>query len=286
MKTISYVLFSILLLASTACQKHQESATILVEEPSSLQVSIHEIDLDVSEDGFNNKALDGPVGEPVDKSDFYFYLAASEETNWKQVSTIEAGSDLILFPNLNKGEKYDIYASTIPYSSSFESIGDFSFPTQEVAGEFYKGKATTADLEKGKNAISVPVSLQVFSFDIRFKEGVKDELCSQLYITDSNEPYYFSYKQKEKETTITWTLLKDKEFISKEVFALPADGDIMVSLYTKNYEGSKILIKSTMIASPEAGKRYIVSPSTKLSELSPDISIDLDWSESEETIDF
>ncbi|MFV0521312.1 MAG: hypothetical protein ACK5MI_02615 [Mangrovibacterium sp.] len=269
MRTKVYVL--ILIFSCLACQKFNSS----VSEPVSLNIQIQEVGLDISEDGFNSKSLDGPGGQSVSLSDLYIYIVESGETDFSKAQCLSkpnSGS----FTEVYYGKSYDIYATTLPYSNFNILDNDFSFPARDPSGELYQGKITTEALTSGENNITLPISLQTFYFDVDFA-------ANNDAINDILGVYFISFKQNNKE--YIWYYSST----NTPVYGLSSDGSIEISLYkggyTKPEEG--ILVKSTLIENPETGKRYVITANENTNTSGNlDLSIVFDWDDSETAIEF
>ncbi|MFV0366787.1 MAG: hypothetical protein ACK5JS_09945 [Mangrovibacterium sp.] len=244
----------ILIATCSACKKSNTSSII---EPVSLNIQISETRLDVSEEVFHPRTIDGPEGESVDVNDFFFYFKEKDSsTTFDNALTPES--------TLSSGKCYDIYASTVAYTD-FGVVSSLSFPTREATGELYEGFITTDELTYGENSITIPVALKTFHIDVDFKN--KEEIVKIIgnffiSVTQNEESLYWSIEGTEN-TAPAYGLGGEKMLIEF------LDGTI--------YSPDKAeVIKSITIESPEAGKRYVITPTTNATG-NISINLESDW---------
>ncbi len=243
-----------------------------VSEPTSLDVHIKEINLEISEDDFKSKKLDGPNGESVKTSDFLFYLVEAGATTLEGAEFTN-GIVSNKFTNVNFNQAYDIYASTIHCPEIGEISANRTFPTQSFYGEFYQGKITTEPLKVGENFITIPIQLQTFYLDVDFSSSQ-----AALNALFGNNMYYITATQNGVE-------LKWDTSTTTPMYGLPIDGSIEVTLYQRTPLGKNFALKTVLIEDPQVGKRYIVIPDANMSvSSSVGIYITTDWDNTETSI--
>lgn len=264
--------FTILAIACSSCSKN---SNFNEEELTTLNFKIQEVDFDLSEDGFNAKSLDGPNGETVSAQDFYFYVFPNGSTDFSKCIEAKPGENIIALAN----KSYDIYASTLQYtSSSHISTPPLTFPTTDSKGEYYKGSFLKKTIATGENTITVPVTLQVFYLKIVFSnsEGhVLESFPTGCYVSiqqGSSEPIFCE----------NYGEISD---VNNPVYGIVGT-DISLKFYSgrKENHATNTLIKSTTIT-PAAGKKYNIQVNAK-SSTSGGISIDSTWDGTETDINF
>lgn len=270
MKKLHYlIMLSVLLLA---CKKEKSSSLNNLIDPVSLNLQIQEMDMDISEDGFNSKSIDGPGGDAVASTDFYFYVVESGSSTFSDALVIEKGVGSSL-SGLTYGQQYDVYATTSEYSD-FNTLKSLSFPTQDAAGELYEGKLTSSALSSGENTATVNVALKTFYLSI---DGETNKSA-----LNSLENYRVIVTQNEKSITFTREGFDNNNWLP--IYGLPGDGDIELCLYNYNVVPAE-KIKTKVITSPQAGKKYSVVLSTSV-DSAIETEVETGWDEDVTTIDF